>query len=64
MHVKYNTYSIDIEFPTKKNVKYKHTLPTDGKRLRDFYRNFTNSIVQQLKILENCRCIVPNFIND
>jgi hypothetical protein len=32
----------------------------------DFYHNWTNSILQQLKktILENCRCIVPNFMNE
>jgi hypothetical protein len=40
--------------------------PTDGGGFRDCYHKCTNSILQQLKrfFLENCRCIVPNFMND
>jgi hypothetical protein len=38
------------------------TTTTDGRRLRDFYHNCTNSIDKE--IVGNCRCIVPNFFND
>ncbi len=39
--------------------------PKDCGDLRDFYHNWTTSILQQLKEnFGNCRCIVPNFIND
>ncbi len=38
----------------------------DGGDFRDFYHNWTNSILQQpkKKFLDNCRYIVPNFMND
>jgi hypothetical protein len=56
-----------------RDLRSSHTLgwtekrypPTDGGDLRDFYHldefYFTTD---EKKILENCRCIVPNFMND
>jgi hypothetical protein len=40
--------------------------PKDGKGFRDFYHNWTTSILQQVNFFffGNCRCIVPNFKND
>ncbi len=43
--------------------------PKEAEASGDFYHDWTNSILQHFttaekKILENCRCIVPNFMND
>jgi hypothetical protein len=53
-----------------KRIQFILEPPTDGGGLKDFYHNWTNSILQQLKRNFwkighlNCRCIVPNFNSD
>ena len=62
---KENTYILSVGVMRDKKLKLRDP-PRDDKGLRDFYHNWTNSILQQLKkkLLENCRYIVPNFTND
>ncbi len=48
------------------DIRYRIHPRTDGERLRGIliYQKWMNKFYFTKKIVENCRCIVPNFIND